>query len=1714
MLTFSSLVITGLYLSGIFLLGLSVLSFWKMPKRTSISFLLLTLFTAFWAFAYAIEIATPDIQTKLIMRKIEYLGFAYVPALWFVFVSQYTGYKTTFSKKLLITLFLEPTITFALAWTNGVHHLVYKNVKLVQAREAILLMETHGVWYWVHIYYSIFLVTAAAIFVLEQYKYRDRVGKIHLGLLLAASVIPWIGDVIAADLIPGSILYLTPIFLLASYLIVAIGAWQSRSVFDLIPSARKSFIDTTTDAYMLLGNDHRILDANPAAARDLEIPKTKLIGKQILGTTDLLAPFSRVVNAQLPFSERIKAKGKVFEIKGGAITDNKGSKVGTLVTWRDVTAEVRNEDLENKVRLLDSFGSVVETINKATTLKEVYDAAIQSITSALNVEKAAVLLFDEAGVARFVAWSGLSEKYRRAAEGHSPWPPDAVNPQPVLVEDIEETTDPPLLRLKNNILTEGIRALGFIPIVHQGKLLGKFMVYYPTPHHFDQKELELAKAIAAHLGLSIEKAKLLDLARTRLRQLETIRKIDLAISSTLEPDRQIEILLSHVLKELNGDVAVLFLLDQKSRKIVPVAAKGSYNPDMQHQVSFEIGEGAVGWIVLNKRPLYIPDVRKDPRWKKTESDAIDKLISYVGVPLVVEGETIGALDVSTRYPRKFTKEEIEFLQTLAGQIAVTMKNTRLYRKLQEKVAQMEALYEVSREITAEHDLKTLLEKIVDKATTLLNTPSGGIYLYDEKKKVLRVAVAKGTDVPLNTELQLGEGMAGRVALTRRPMIVDNYSQWEKRSPKYEGKPFTAVVEVPMLHSGELIGVLVVNEIGFTGRKFTEEDAKLLSLLASHAADAVHNAKLIAELEERIERQETLYRMSAELTKLKGCKSITQLVADLLHQRMHYEYVSVVLINQETGEKLVAAVSGDTITRPGDVIPKGKGVSEKALKTRKLQYYADVTKEPAYYPGGKQSKSEVDVPIQSGDNLYGVLTIEKSDKDAFDEKDFDMLQAVANQMAIAIENAKKVERITSMLQATTKLYQASSSIASAGSAREVMERSLRSLWEASEKRPVVISIFKPPYENVSLSINESGKLEPINCKDGALSTLAHMAESTRAPFILARESLPQSIRDKKVTQALVLPLVGEKEIIGAMAVWYKEKAKIPSREMELFSTYSNQTATAIEKTISMEEIQKRSLEQEVVSTIARALNETLDVKEAFPKLVEGIRKLVRADRISIAVADEEKKHFMISVLYDKGNEIAPGKWYPVEFTAAAHDVLRGEVHITNDLADELDYPGERALYEAGHRSRVNIPLIAGTDIIGALNIVSNNPGEFSYKNLPPLLQIADVLSISIVNTRIFQREQERARELSVLYKLSRKLSTLETSAEVAKAAIEAAKESLGEDLRFRIILVGKQFRECIQSSTRETTWVEDLNADPNIARGLRENAVPWNLAWESNALSQEEKLLLFTGEGTYAHVFPLKHGSDILGAIVVEGHKPTCSDASVQSMGSIAELVSMTLRRVLLFHEVEDAYLRAVSALAGTIDAKDSYTAEHSQQLETMAVAVAAEMGLNRQEIEDLKFGAQLHDIGKIGVPDSILKKPGPLTPAEWKVMRKHPEIGEKILSPLPKLRGAAKIVRHHHERYDGKGYPDGLKGEQIPIGARILAVVDAYNAITTRRVYSTPRSHTIAIEELKRNAGTQFDPEVVKVFLKLFEKNPLLPQHIDLTEAMTQQATKPANRPD
>src|SRR6478609_6585541 len=354
-----------------------------------------------------------------------------------------------------------------------------------------------------------------------------------------------------------------------------------------------------------------------------------------------------------------------------------------------------------------------------------------------------------------------------------------------------------------------------------------------------------------------------------------------------------------------------------------------------------------------------------------------------------------------------------------------------------------------------------------------------------------------------------------------------------------------------------------------------------------------------------------------------------------------------------------------------------------------------------------------------------------------------------------------------------------------------------------------------------------------------------------------------------------------------------------------------------------------------------------------------------------------------------------------------------------------------------------------------------------------------------------RLQRRTRHLVMANNLGTRLSAMTRGDEILDAVVDELHRAFGYyichivRLRAGGVVQSVVGRGEMYGQMSETHWEQPITAGV-IGRCLRERhviVVP-DTREDPDFIENEDIDPLPLSE----LCAPVWVGDELWGAINVEELATGAFDEDdARLLQTVADQLGSALRSALLYEQLDRAYLGTAEALATALEAKDSYTAQHAHSIVKWAEAVGRELGMHEAQLRDLRYGAVFHDIGKIAIPEAILNKRGPLDDAEREIMERHTIVGEQILAPVEFLADVRPIVRHEHERWDGDGYPDGLRGEDIPLGARIVLVCDAYHAMTSDRPYRSAMSHADARAELIAGAGTQFDPRVVDGFLAVLD---------------------------
>jgi putative nucleotidyltransferase with HDIG domain len=573
------------------------------------------------------------------------------------------------------------------------------------------------------------------------------------------------------------------------------------------------------------------------------------------------------------------------------------------------------------------------------------------------------------------------------------------------------------------------------------------------------------------------------------------------------------------------------------------------------------------------------------------------------------------------------------------------------------------------------------------------------------------------------------------------------------------------------------------------------------------------------------------------------------------------------------------------------------------------------------------------------------------------------------------------------------------------------------------------------------------------------------------------------------RALALwPLIFEGRVIAAVGCYYPQPHAWSETEQEVMDAFARQAAVALENARLFEAEHRRSAELEALRQASLRLTSSLELQPVLSDILDQALRLISADDAHIFLYDGERLHFG-TAMWAGGRQQKP--YSEPRRTGLTYTVARtGERVVAPDVNHHplfQDYQWGGAI--------VSLPLVKSGKVRGVMNVAFDKPYHFAEEELRVLELLADQAGIAIENARLFQALEARVAELSVI-------------ADASAALREAANvQEIGQ-------MIATQTTKLVQADAALLSLVDDSNrwlvpigmvglpaeimeCEHSVAEGFSRQVLRTRQAFHSKDLESEPLAApckeLLAGMGP-ALCVPLRTSAEqVVGTLLAARSKqakeppPLYESQAERLLYTLAEIAGNAIQRAHAFEALEVAYLETVLSLAKAMDARDSYTNDHSQRLAVWAEEIALELECQDDEIQSILWAALLHDIGKIGVPDHILRKPGPLTDEEWVIMKLHPVAGAEIVSPVKSLEDVAPLIRAHQERFDGQGYPDGLSGEDIPLGARILAVVDAYSAITDDRVYRKARSHEEAIEELQRCAGTQFDPGVVEVFIRVIE---------------------------
>ncbi|HLB94552.1 MAG TPA: HD domain-containing phosphohydrolase, partial [Nitrospiria bacterium] len=411
-----------------------------------------------------------------------------------------------------------------------------------------------------------------------------------------------------------------------------------------------------------------------------------------------------------------------------------------------------------------------------------------------------------------------------------------------------------------------------------------------------------------------------------------------------------------------------------------------------------------------------------------------------------------------------------------------------------------------------------------------------------------------------------------------------------------------------------------------------------------------------------------------------------------------------------------------------------------------------------------------------------------------------------------------------------------------------------------------------------------------------------------------------------------------------------------------------------------------------------------------------------------------------------------------------------------------------------RDLLCVPLKISNRVVGVVEVRDRkDKRSFQRDDLELLEAISAQIALVIENTQLFEMHEDKIRKLRTLEEISRVLNSTLDEKIIRRLATEAAAKLMGTEVGSLLLIdpVRKElFFEVALGEKGEAVKEVRLKIGEGIAGWVAQTGKPLIVDDVQKDPRFSKKVDLKTKFVTRNMIcVPVKVKGRTVGVLqaINKGSQGRFSKGDLENFNSLANQVAIAIENANLYKELKETFVNTAGALGDTIEAKDAYTGGHTRRVMEYSLAIGRHLGLPADEMEDLKLAAVLHDIGKIGVDDQVLRKYGRLTEEENRKMRQHTIIGPRIVEKIQQLRSIIPGIRHHHEMYDGNGYPDAIKGDQIPLMARIITVADAFDAMTSDRPYRKGLAIETTLAELRRHSGKQFDPKVVQAFFSAYQ---------------------------
>ena len=678
----------------------------------------------------------------------------------------------------------------------------------------------------------------------------------------------------------------------------------------------------------------------------------------------------------------------------------------------------------------------------------------------------------------------------------------------------------------------------------------------------------------------------------------------------------------------------------------------------------------------------------------------------------------------------------------------------------------------------------------------------------------------------------------------------------------------------------------------------------------------------------------------------------------------------------------------------------------------------------------------------------------------------------------------------------------------------MTGELTSQQNLSDLLPVVVekalTLLQVPYAMVTLydsALDElvvavsKGCLAPVGTRIRIGQGAIGRAALTRQPVISDNyhisEGLLPEFEDSPLCTVIQVPMIYRGELMGVLGVAETGSALKQGQKINLLSLFAGQAASAIKNTRLCEETHRRIQEFEIMNHICTALRLTQEIDEMLPLLLEKTMTMVNATLGSIWLyepADHTLQQAVSKGMPALGIHLRLGEGIVGTVFST------GQPYFTLDVKnDRLTHPSLRSKIPTG-LSGACIPICTSQAVVGVLMVGFHAPYELSNEQIHLITIITEMAGNAIHRMKLYEQTRNQLQKLSALHQIDLAITSSLNLGNTLQVLLDQVITQLGVDAA--CVLIHNQNERTFEFATSRGFTTDALRYTRlRFGEGYAGQAALEQRTIHIPDLNTPQTDFLrspsFAAEGfvTY-YAAPLVIRNQVKGVLEVFHRSSLERDREWQDfLEALASQAAIAIENASLFNDLQRsnielnlAYDSTLEGWSRALDLHDKETENHTQRVTQATLRLARAMSVDEADLVQIRRGALLHDIGKLGIPDNILLKPGPLTEEERKIIQKHPVLAFEMLAPIAYLRPALDIPYCHHEKWDGSGYPRGLKGEQIPLAARIFAIVDVWDALLSDRPYKKSWPKEKVCTYLQEQSGHHFEPRVVEAFIALLDE--------------------------